>query len=103
MRGGQGWLHYDAVFRQQIQSFDSVDFSKINQSLYATTFITYSGGRAKYCPDCQMADHNREDCALNPARPMPVVPLSSRDRPGGGGGGAGKEKESQSDGMFCLQ
>ena len=86
MRGGQGWLHYDAVFRQQIQSFD--------------------GGGAKFCPDCQMADHNREDCALNPARSMPVIQLSSRDRPrtggGGGGGGGGQERRKRARVMACF-
>lgn len=37
--GGRGWLLYDAAFRQQIRSYDLVDFSHINQSLYSTTFL----------------------------------------------------------------
>lgn len=50
--GGRGWLLYDTQFRQQITSFDAVDFSGINQSLYATTFLAYGGGgRQKVCPD----------------------------------------------------
>ena len=73
--GGRGWLLYDAAFRQQIRSFDSVDFAKVNQSLYSTTFLAYGGGRAKLCPDCMMADHTREECALNPARSLPVVQM----------------------------
>ena len=51
--GGRGWLLYDAAFRQQITSFETVDFSKINQSLYSTTFLAYGGGRAKFCNDGQ--------------------------------------------------
>ncbi len=75
--GGRGWLLYDDAFRQQMPSFEAVDFSKINQSLYLTTFLAYGGGRAraKFCPDCLMADHAQEDCALHPNRSLPVVQL----------------------------
>ena len=81
--GGRGWALYDSAFRQQIRSFETVDFSKINQSLYSTTFLAYGGGRPKFCPDCMMADHAHEDCALHPNRAMPVVhmrPQEGRDR-----------------------
>lgn len=70
--GGRGWLLYDSAFRQQISSLDTVDFSKINQSLYATTFLAHSS-RGQCCPSCLMPDHKQEDCALNPAWSMPVV------------------------------
>ncbi len=41
---------YDAAFRQQIISFDQVDFSRINQLLYATTRSWHmkGGGRSLY-------------------------------------------------------
>ena len=44
--GGRGWLLFDAAFRQQVQSFGTIDFAKINQSLFSTTFLAYgaSGG-----------------------------------------------------------
>lgn len=45
--GGRGWLLYDAAFRQQVVSFEAVDFSKINQSLYSTTILAYGGGGSK--------------------------------------------------------
>ena len=70
--GGQGWLLYDSAFRQQIISLNIVDFAKINQSLYATTFLAHAS-RGQCCPSCLMPDHQQEDCALNPARAMPVV------------------------------
>ena len=74
--GGRGWLLYDAQFRQQVSSFSAVDFSRINQSLYATTFLAYGGGgRQKVCPDCLMSDHAYEDCALHPNRTAPVVQM----------------------------
>jgi len=94
--GGRGWLLYDAAFRQQMTSFETTDFSKINQSLYATTFLAYGGGRSKFCQDCMMADHTREECALHPNRSLPVVQMrevesqgraseSRRRRPGRSG------------------
>ena len=75
--GGRGWLLYDAAFRQQIRSFETVDFAKINQSLYSTTFLAYgaAGGRPRFCPDCMMADHSQEECALHPSRALPVVQM----------------------------
>ena len=37
--GGRSWLLYDAGFRQQLSSVGAADFSKMNQSLYTTTFL----------------------------------------------------------------
>ena len=70
--GGRGWLLYDSGFRQQLSSVEAADFSKINQSLYTTTFLAY-GGRGLYCPHCLASDHAQEDCALHPQRAVPVV------------------------------
>ncbi len=36
--GGRGWLLYDSAFRQQI-SLAEANFAKVNQGLYATTFL----------------------------------------------------------------
>ena len=72
--GGQGSLLYDSAFRQQITSFDAVDFLKINQSLYSTTYLAYGAG-AKFCPECMMADHSQEECALHASRALPVVQM----------------------------
>ncbi len=36
--GGKGWLLYDAAFHQQVTDFAETDFSKLNQSLYLTTW-----------------------------------------------------------------
>ena len=70
--GGRGWLLYDMAFRQQITSLEATDFSRINQSLYSTTFLAY-GGRGQFCVRCMMSDHTQEECALNPSRALPVV------------------------------
>ena len=69
---GRGWLLYDSGFRQQILSLEETDFSKLNQSLYTTTFLAY-GGRGQFCPCCLSSDHLPEDCALHPQRAVPVV------------------------------
>ena len=37
--GGKGWLAYDSYFRQQAVGDDKADWSRLNQSLYAVTFI----------------------------------------------------------------
>ncbi len=65
--GGKGWLLYDAAFRQQISAYDAVDFSRINQSLYSTTFLAYSN-RGQCCQTCMGSDHTQEECALFQAK-----------------------------------
>ena len=80
--GGRGWALYDAAFRQQMVSFETTNFAKINQSLYATTFLAYGGPKRKFCPDCMMADHSQEECALNPNRVAPAP--HALEGPGGG-------------------
>lgn len=63
--GGRGWLAYDSYFRQQVVGDDSADWSKLNQSLYAVTFIA-QGDREKgrSCVICLESDHAEEQCAL---------------------------------------
>ena len=64
--GGKGWRLYDAGFRQQIKSLESADFGRLNQSLYATSFLAYRSV-ARNCSYCLQADHHSGECALNPA------------------------------------
>lgn len=63
--GGKGWLLYDVAFRQQITDFGETDFSKLNQSLYLTTFAAH-GGKGRSCGLCMLSDHSQEECALRP-------------------------------------
>lgn len=72
--GGRGWALYDSAFRQRVSSLQEVDFSKLNQSLYSTTFLAY-GGRGRFCASCSMSHHTPEECALHPNRSMPVIQL----------------------------
>ena len=55
---GRGWLLYDSAFRQQAEmltSLDKVDFSRINQSLYATMCL--AGGQGQYHTTCMQPEH----------------------------------------------
>ena len=61
--GGRGWLLYDAAFRKQISNIQEADFSRLNQSLYLTTFS---------CSHCLLSDHTHEECTLRPPRMMVV-------------------------------
>ena len=63
--GGRGWILYDSAFHQQISDIREADFSKLNQSLYLTTFVAY-GGRGRSCNRCLLSDHAQEECALHP-------------------------------------
>eukprot|EP00731_Ephydatia_muelleri_P012358 Em0006g1252a len=42
--GGRGWLAYDSMFRQQAAVLQSTDWSKLNSTLYAVTFLAQQGG-----------------------------------------------------------
>ena len=70
--GGRGWLLYDATFRQQAASRENADFSRLDQSLYATTFLAY-GNRKQSCPNCMFPDHTVQECALYISRPSPLA------------------------------
>ena len=63
--GGKGWLAYDSYFRQQVVGDEKADWSRLNQSLYAVTFIA-QGEREKgrSCSVCLESDHSDEHCAL---------------------------------------
>ena len=77
--GGSGWHLYDTAFRQQISSIEKADFSKINQSLYSTTFLAYAG-RSQFCPNCMLSDHTQEECALTPVPRHGREPIRERQQ-----------------------
>lgn len=63
--GGRGWLAYDSHFRQQVVGDESADWSRLNPSLYAVTFITQGDrDKSKSCSVCLESDHTEEQCAL---------------------------------------
>ena len=67
--GGHGFVAYDSLFRQQMTSFDAVDFSnRCTQQLQRE--------RGKFCSICTASDHGHEECALQPSRAVPTVRMS---------------------------
>ena len=57
---------------QQAALLELMDFNKINQGLYATTFLAY-GGKGKFCHSCMLSDHTVEECALHPSKSVLVI------------------------------
>lgn len=62
--GGNGWLAYDTYFRQQVAGDASADWSRLNTSLYAVTFLAQGGKGGLNCSTCMGSDHSQQDCAL---------------------------------------
>ena len=60
--------------------------SRLDQSLYSTTFLAFGGG-GQFCSRCLLADHTQEDRALNPSQAVPLVQLRDREPAGGVAGG----------------
>ena len=67
--GGAGWQGYDNMFRQHAANLPSIDWSKVNNSLFAVTFMAQQNGRGKTCELCLEPDHVAAECALAPAKP----------------------------------
>lgn len=65
--GGGGWQAYDCMFRQQAASSPGTDWSRINGSLFAVTFLTQQNGKGRSCKFCLESDHGAAECALAPA------------------------------------
>lgn len=65
--GGSGWMGYDRMFRLQAASGEQVDWSQLNSSLYATTFLAQQNGRGRTCQHCLETDHSGPECAMAPA------------------------------------
>ena len=66
--GGKGWLLYDQMFRQQA-AMSVTDWSKLNNSLNATTFLQQQNGRGRTCIHCMETDHVSNECSLAPLWP----------------------------------
>ena len=62
--GGGGWQGYDRMFRQQAVSSPGVDWSQLNSSLFAVTFLALQNGRGKTYRFCLEMDHVDVECAL---------------------------------------
>ena len=63
--GGNGWLAYDTYFRQQVAGDPSADWSSLNTSLYAVTFLAQGGRGGQSCTTCMESDHSQHECAIS--------------------------------------
>ena len=63
--GGQGWLDYDRLFRQQAALNPSLPWNVIHPELQATTILGQRlTGPVNFCTLCQECDHMAPRCAL---------------------------------------
>lgn len=99
--GGRGWQSYDSMFRQQVAGRLDVDWSRLNSTLYAVTFLAQAGA-GKTCPLCLESDHREEECALAKARPA-LLPKAgpSREAATTGEPGSGRFGRSKTR-MICF-
>ena len=104
--GGKGWLSYDQMFRQQA-AVSVIDWSKLNNSLYATTFLQQQNGRGRTCVHCMETDHVSNECSLAPLRPSRPstqlrsdIPADSEER--GSKGRSSKICYSWNDGRCAI-
>ena len=96
--GGNGWRAYDAMFWQLAATDDTIDWSRLNPSLYATSFMVQQGGGSRICHLCMGADHVQDDCALAPLQTnaQRMVPADARDeRPVGHSGNRQSARDSR--------
>ena len=63
--GGQGWLEYDKLFRQQAAIDPTLPWNCIHAGLQATTILGQRAtGQGTFCSVCQECDHTVAQCAL---------------------------------------
>ena len=63
--GGDGWRSYGTVFRQNAANNPDADWSRLDASLHASTFLAQrSELNGVFCSLCFGTDHSRRDCAM---------------------------------------
>ena len=79
--GGQGWLEYDRLFRQQVAIDQSLRWNTIHSGLQATTILGQRSGGGMACSICQECDHTPSQCATAHIQ-QPVCPQAAGHRAG---------------------
>ena len=75
--GGQGWLEYDRLFRQQAALDSSLQWNTIHPGLQATTILGQRSGGGTSCSICQECDHTPGQCAMAHVQQL-VLPTNVR-------------------------
>ena len=76
--GGDGWKHYDGVFRKVAAANPLLDWSQPMASLYSTTFLANRTGAPAACVHCLETDQPSPECALSPVLPSSSAPPAPR-------------------------
>ena len=64
--GGDGWVSYDAVFRQNAAQDNTTEWSKLDASLHSSTFLSTRRTNTTFCSLCLESNHTSSRCALAP-------------------------------------
>ena len=62
--GGQGWIDYDRVFRQQAAIDPSLQWNTLHPGIQAATLLGRNAGATTLCTLCREPDHVNARCAL---------------------------------------
>ena len=77
--GGNGWIAYDKVFRQQVAIDSTLQWNTIHPGIQASTLLGQTPGQGVFCTLCREPDHKSMGCALSylqePQSPAwPIMP-----------------------------
>ncbi len=79
--GGNGWLDYDRVFRQQAAIDHTLRWNSLHPGIQASTLVGCASGPVTFCTLCREPDHTAELCALSylqsPASLLPPTPSTA--------------------------
>ena len=89
--GGNGWLDYDRVFRQQVAIDRTLQWNTLHPGLQASTILGQRTASGSFCNICRESDHSSQQCALSylhqttpqsqPSSQPPQVRLTSNNDP----------------------
>lgn len=80
--GGQGWLDYDRVFRQQAALDPNLAWNTLHPGIQGSTLVGGTSESRQFCTLCREADHASSRCALAYLQqPPPQPPIQPRSRP----------------------
>ena len=83
--GGNGWLDYDHVFRQQVAINPSLPWNTLHPGLHSSTILGQRSLTGSFCTLCTGSDHTPSQCALqslqqptSPPQPSGTGPVRPR-------------------------
>ena len=61
---GNGWLQYDSFFQQKVAGTVDADWTELNTSLYAVTFLAKSSKGGQHYTSFMEFDHMQQECVM---------------------------------------